>query len=127
MLLSRVYTSDVSTCTSGSPKACGANAKESITAKLKNFIGKDIILGVRPEDVFLETDKKAGDSPIQAIIEVIEPMGSENYLYLRADDFNFVIKTIPSLDLKINQRISLMVNLANIQLFDKQSSESLLS
>ena len=99
---------------------------ENISGQIEKFIGKEIILGIRPEDFFLQSDEKMEYNSIQAMIEVIEPMGSENYLYLRADDYSFIIRTAPTVDLRINQQIKLFVNLANIRLFDKHSSESLL-
>ncbi|MEE9118692.1 MAG: ATP-binding cassette domain-containing protein, partial [Calditrichia bacterium] len=94
----------------------------------KNLIkekGKKIILGVRPEDFSMQSSEKEEYNLIEALVEVIEPMGSENYLYLRTDDQNFIIRTAPSTNVKINDQIKLYINLENIHLFDEKSSESL--
>jgi multiple sugar transport system ATP-binding protein len=94
----------------------------------KNLIkekGKKIVLGVRPEDFSMQSSEKEEYNLIEALVEVIEPMGSENYLYLRTDDQNFIIRTAPSTNVKINDQIKLYINLENIHLFDEKSSESL--
>ncbi|MDL5363370.1 ABC transporter ATP-binding protein [Halalkalicoccus sp. NIPERK01] len=41
-----------------------------------------LILGVRPEDIRHVTDETEGDRVQSAPVEVVEPMGSDNYLYL---------------------------------------------
>jgi multiple sugar transport system ATP-binding protein len=88
---------------------------------------KKIILGVRPEDFSLDAIEEKYENTLEAQVEVIEPMGSENYLYLKAMDQDFIIRTSPSVNLKINDTIRLYVNLENIHLFDQQTSTSLLN
>jgi len=86
---------------------------------------KNIILGVRPEDFLLESSGREKYNSVNALVEVVEPMGSENYLYLQTDDQNFIIKTAPSTNIKVNDKLKLYINLDNIHLFDEKSSESL--
>ena len=95
-----------------------------ISRKLSKKEGKNIVLGVRPEDFSLQSNKEESYNSIEALVEVIEPMGSENYVYLRSDDQEFIIKTGPSVNLKINDKIKLFINLNNIHLFDEKSSAS---
>jgi len=46
-----------------------------------------LVLGVRPEDIELEPDQsRADDHTISATIDVVEPMGDENVVYLRLAD-----------------------------------------
>ena len=82
---------------------------------------------MRPEDFSLQPTSDTTASSLEAIVEVIEPMGSENYLYLRTEDQSFIIKTAPSVEVKINDKIQLHINLENIHLFDEKSSESLIN
>jgi multiple sugar transport system ATP-binding protein len=97
----------------------------AISKNLKKETGKNIVLGVRPEDFMLHSPHQEAYNSVKALVEVIEPMGSENFLYLRADDQNFIIKTPPLTDIKINDQIKLYINLNNIHLFDESSSISL--
>ena len=99
---------------------------EEILKNLTNEKKKKIILGVRPEDFILESSQHEEFNSLEAVVEVIEPMGSEIYLYLRTDDQSFIVKSTPTTNLKINDHIKLTINLPNIHLFDENSSESLL-
>src|SRR5690554_1520856 len=67
--------------------------------KLKDpsYIGKEVIMGVRPEDlhdeeIFLQS---AVDSTVKAYVEVVELMGSETYLYLNVDGNNITARVDP--------------------------------
>jgi multiple sugar transport system ATP-binding protein len=98
----------------------------SLAGSMNKNHSEKIILGVRPEDFSLESFEKEELNSLEALVEVIEPMGSENYLYLKAEDQNFIIRTSPSTNLKINDKIRLYINLENIHLFDQKSSETLI-
>jgi multiple sugar transport system ATP-binding protein len=89
-------------------------------------MNKSIVLGVRPEDFSLQPFDTNKKNSIKALVEVIEPMGSENYLYLKTNDQSFIVRTAPSTDVKINDTVILYINLGNIHLFDEKSSESLM-
>ena len=102
-----------------------------IPEKLSHGLHKEktdkIILGVRPEDFALEPTESKKENSLEALVEVIEPMGSENYLYLKTEDQDFIIRTAPSTNVKIKDKIQLYINLENIHLFDEKTSEALLS
>jgi len=48
----------------------------------------DVVLGVRPEDVYLEETHRALDDTktTRFVVDVVQPMGDELVVYLRADD-----------------------------------------
>lgn len=46
--------------------------------------GDELILGIRPEDI--EIVDEPGRNAIQAHLDVLEPVGSDNFLYLRLGD-----------------------------------------
>lgn len=52
---------------------------EELTHKLTNYIGKEIILGIRPQEMEVATSE---DKMIEGIVEVIEPFGAETYIDL---------------------------------------------
>jgi multiple sugar transport system ATP-binding protein len=100
---------------------------EKLVKSLDREKAGKIILGVRPEDFSIESGSSKTAASMEALVEVIEPMGSENYLYLKTEDQDFIIKTAPSTDVKIKDKIQLNINLDNIHLFDEKTSEALLS
>jgi len=99
----------------------------NLTKSINGNKSEKIILGVRPEDFSLYSSENKADNSLEALVEVIEPMGSENYLYLKAEDQDFIIRTSPSTNLKINDKIKLYINLDNIHLFDENSSNALIN
>jgi len=99
---------------------------ENLSESVGKEINKNIVLGIRPEDFSLQPFDTDIKNSIKALVEVIEPMGSENYLYLKTDDQNFIVRTVPATNVKINDTVQLYINLGNIHLFDEKSSESLM-
>ncbi len=52
--------------------------------KISQYENKEIIFGVRPEDIYdkLFVSEASSENTVRATCEIIEPMGSEVYLYL---------------------------------------------
>jgi multiple sugar transport system ATP-binding protein len=68
---------------------------DSMRASLEPFTGKKVNFGIRPEAIF---DPELSDRPgerVKARVEVIEPMGSETYLYLTSGASPFVARVDP--------------------------------
>ncbi|MCL6458243.1 MAG: sn-glycerol-3-phosphate ABC transporter ATP-binding protein UgpC [Gorillibacterium sp.] len=97
--------------------------------RAKGYINKEMILGVRPEDlhdepVFLEGSPK---SVVNAHIEVSENLGYEMYLYLNGIGPGSVIARVDSRSgLKDGANIKLAFDMNKVHLFDKETSDSIL-
>ncbi len=97
--------------------------------QLVNYIGKKMILGIRPENMY---DKLFYSGPIQEgslitlTVDLVEPMGSEIYLHLTSGKNNFVLKADPHNTAKPNQIIEVVVNLDKIHLFDIDTEETII-
>lgn len=96
--------------------------------KLSDFVGKEVILGIRPEDihdkVFISQPKEG--TIFRAIVEVIEPMGNEIFLYLKTSDHTIIARVSPETNVNINQEMDLVVNTSKIHIFDKESEETII-
>ena len=88
--------------------------------KMKGYTGKEVIMGIRPENLYL---KKDGD--IKAFIEVIEPMGNEIILYGAIDEIKFIIRTEVREDYKPGDKISLAIKEDFIHFFDVETELSI--
>ncbi len=102
---------------------------ETWTAAAEKFIEKDILFGIRPEDIGSERAELAEKvQHIRAKIEVMEPMGAETYLYLDAPTDNGV-SCIARVDAhkqaKVGEVLSLPILVANAHLFDPASTNIL--
>lgn len=90
--------------------------------------GKEVIFGIRPEDIY---DKLfATDAPpentIKATCEVIEPMGSEAYLYLNTGKSSLVAKVGGHNKPTINQDMDLVFDMSKIHFFDKDTEKTII-
>ncbi|MBI3892723.1 MAG: sn-glycerol-3-phosphate ABC transporter ATP-binding protein UgpC [Candidatus Wallbacteria bacterium] len=93
--------------------------------KLKNLMsyeGNDVDLGIRPEDVLApEAPAAAGvqNASVDTSVEVIEPMGSENYLHLRAGDTTLIARMPPTVRAGFGQSLKVVLNTQKMHLFGK--------
>jgi sn-glycerol 3-phosphate transport system ATP-binding protein len=54
---------------------------DEITAQFGGAIGEAGILGIRPEDFVISSDKVAGGIALDLTVEAIEPVGAETFIY----------------------------------------------
>jgi len=101
--------------------------QEKIPA-LSEHLGKDVVFGIRPEDIhdkmFVPVDVSAAD--LVAKVDVIEPMGSEKYLYLMVDGADFVARVDPRSGAAVGQKLEIALNMDNMHLFDAETEEAIL-
>ena len=71
------------------PEAEGARA--SAAAQVKAAVGREVVFGIRPEDIHHPIG--AADAPdhqrAKVTVEVVEPLGSEQFVYLRSGNQEF--------------------------------------
>jgi multiple sugar transport system ATP-binding protein len=95
--------------------------------KVANYIGKNVVLGIRPEDVH-DRDFVPGainGAPISAQVDVMEPMGSEIYLFLVSGKSSFVARVDPRSQGRPGKSIDVMVNLDHVHVFDKETEQAI--
>jgi len=92
--------------------------------RLKDYSKKEIILGIRPEHFQIETDNQFKDWPkIQAKFEVIEPMGSETYAYLKCGNTSINARFQPSDLIKVGNTVTLALQPDKLHFFDPQTEQ----
>ena len=92
----------------------------------KGYEGKEIIFGIRPEDVnteaaFLETFP---ESVVKATISVSELLGSESHLYCQVGDNEFIAKVDARDYLGTGATIELGFDLNKAHFFDKETEKT---
>jgi len=93
------------------------------------YIGKEVVMGIRPENVhdeamYLET---MYDSIVEAEVEVVEMLGSETLLYLVVDEVDFVARVNPRTKAKPGDRIKVAFDANKIHLFDKETEKTIMN
>jgi multiple sugar transport system ATP-binding protein len=87
---------------------------------LASQIGKDITLGIRPEDCDAVFDTNADAAKtFRAVVELVEPMGSETYLYITTGQHSMISRSHAALDQTfVGRRLPFVVNCEKVHLFD---------
>ena len=92
--------------------------------KLRSYIGKEILTGLRPEDV-----KQGGDSEhgsIRAKAEVIEPLGAETHVYLNTGKHQFIVRLEPNAQIEVGDEVVCTPVIEKLHFFDLENELSLL-
>ena len=94
--------------------------------KDNDLVGKDIVLGIRPEDLEdVEFSRSANESNvIAADVEVTEPMGAEIYVYVDIDGVLITARVNPRSRLRSGDKAKLHVNIDALHLFDKNTEKA---
>ena len=96
---------------------------------LKDYVGKEVVLGIRPEDVHDEPAfiENAKEGIVDANVEVTELMGAETYLYLNCEGSSITARVEPTSKAKTGDKIKVAFALDKIHLFDKESEKTILN
>lgn len=88
-----------------------------------DYIGKEVIMGVRPEDIHLEEVflKQFPEADLNARVDVVEMLGSETLLYVRVGDTNLTVRTNPRNKVTTNDEIPIVIDTNRVHLFDKDT------
>jgi multiple sugar transport system ATP-binding protein len=94
------------------------------TETLRNYAGKDAILGVRPEDLlYTEAPERTNNIPTK--VEVIEPLGSEIHLWVSTKNNQLVLKVAPRHTFHIGDVANMHPDLTKIHFFDLETEKAI--
>jgi len=96
----------------------------------KGYANKEVIMGVRPEDIHEEPIfiESSPNSVITALVEVAENLGHEMYLYLNGVGPDTVIARVDSrAGFKEGTTVKLALDMNKVHFFDKDTRESILA
>ena len=96
---------------------------------LKDYAGKEVVFGIRPENVHDEQEflAKVTEGIVETDVEVTELMGAETYLYLNCEGVNITARVDPSSTAKSGDRIKVAFDLSKLHLFDKETEKTILN
>ena len=104
-----------------------------ITDRLKNesYIGQDVILGVRPENIGDDPHFVAAhpDAVMDVRVESTEQLGGDTFLYFTASgqQDNAVARVNPRSQARADERVKVALDAARLHLFDKTTEETILN
>lgn len=95
--------------------------------KLKPYVAKELTLGLRPEHIHYPSQSLGAEGKAKAkvIIEVVEPMGNEIYLYFSTgvNGSQFVARLAPTQLPPVGKLIELVFQIEKAHFFDKQTEK----
>ncbi|NLY80977.1 MAG: ABC transporter ATP-binding protein [Lysinibacillus sp.] len=96
---------------------------EEMVKVLANYdLQKEIILGIRPEDIQIQSRRKQ-ESTFKVKIDKTELLGAERLIYTTSNNQPFIIKTSSDISLEDGQEISIALNTEKIHFFDKNTEK----
>ncbi|MBL0690864.1 MAG: ABC transporter ATP-binding protein [SAR324 cluster bacterium] len=93
---------------------------------LDKYINKELILGVRPEDISLVENTKNKSTSFNKKIEDIEIAGSDSYIELNLDDKKVIARIDAKLKLQVNKAYDFLFSPDHIHLFDPKTKNNIL-
>jgi multiple sugar transport system ATP-binding protein len=80
----------------------------------------EVLLGIRPEDISLNSNSTQS---IEVKVELIEPMGADTLIWTSLESKPFSIRIEGSVELKLNDKLKIDLNIARSSIFDKKTEE----
>ncbi|MGC9001698.1 MAG: ABC transporter ATP-binding protein [Dictyoglomus sp.] len=107
-----------------------ADMQGFVAEQAKNYLGKKVILGVRPEHIYEVSLIKTEDLILEAVadmrVEVLEPMGTEVYLYLINGPVSVVARVGSETKARMGENVKVMFDLRKMHLFDPVSQVAII-
>jgi multiple sugar transport system ATP-binding protein len=94
----------------------------------QEHIGREIIFGVRPEDIhhpqYIPTD--VNQYLIETTVDVTELMGNETFVYLMStDEQSLIARVDPRAQLRPGDKVQMAFNADKVHIFDRTSEENI--
>ncbi|SHE40553.1 maltose ABC transporter [Clostridium fallax] len=91
--------------------------------KEKGYIGKDVIMGIRPEHIDDDPDfiSQNQNSVMEVNVEVTELMGAESYIYVSNEGNSLTIRVNGSTKLQTGDKAKFAIEIDKVHVFDKDT------
>lgn len=91
------------------------------------YVGRRVIFGLRPEHMYHPDFAPKGiqGQPVEGRVDIIEPMGSEKYVYLRSGEYTFVARVDPRSDYRLGERGVVLFDMSRMHLFDPETESAI--
>ena len=92
---------------------------------LRRYAGSRVTLGVRPEALRVACGEDPADYAFDAIADVVEPLGNEILLNVRAGSTTMVARLDPATRLKVHETVRLAFDAERLHFFDAASEAAI--
>ena len=92
----------------------------SFNELLKDYIGKEVIFGIRPENLEY-VPKAVKNKTIDTEVLVVEPLGAETHVIVATGNHQAVAKIDPSIIPEVGEKMSLVPDFSKVAFFDAET------
>jgi len=96
--------------------------------KEKNLIGREVVFGIRPEDVYdamFAQVKIPGENMVKAVVDIVENLGSERIAHLRVGNITFVGAFKAESMIKEGQEVDVVFDMKKAHIFNKKTKKAI--
>lgn len=98
---------------------------DEIARRLDGHNTREVILGIRPEDLTLAGPGDSADLSFEGVAEVVEQLGSEIILDMKVGDGMMVASVEPNVKVKMHDTLRLAMRPSRLHVFDKTSEAAI--
>lgn len=92
---------------------------------LKAYAGKDVVAGIRPEDLKIKITEELNNYKTKAYVDITELMGSEIYVYFNCYGHKLICKTSADTVVKSDSEIEIAFDVNKMHFFDKETESAI--
>lgn len=89
-------------------------------SKFSNYIDKKVVAGIRPEQFFASFEDNSNEK-IEVMVEVVEPMGNESFVYFMIDDVQCVARISSLITIRPSQKFVFHFDPSTVHFFDAET------
>ena len=95
---------------------------------VESYVNKKVDMGIRPENIHdkLFLAEAPPENTIKSTVEVVEPMGSEIYLYLTTGHHSFVARVDPHQPADVHQNLEVVFDMSKVHFFEGETEETII-
>jgi len=97
------------------------NLPPQFFARLRPYVGEEVTLGIRPEDLRVAAGNAADGLSFGAVVEVVERLGSQILLDVKIGSGTMVAAVEPTVQAKVRDNVHLALNAERLHFFDGSS------
>ena len=113
------------TGTADAPAADAGFFKAPVAASGARSIGRDVVVGIRPEDIDAGALAQDGHVPVDATVDVVEFLGNEFQLHLSTAGQTFVARVDTRTHTQPGASLRVGFDRSKIHVFDKETEEAI--
>jgi multiple sugar transport system ATP-binding protein len=96
-----------------------------VAGRLGSYKGQPVTLGIRPEDLRVGGSGESSDLSFDAVVDVVEPLGSEILVDLKAAGQSVVARVEPTVRTKPHDKLRLAFVPERLHFFDAKTEEAI--